>query len=172
MPLEEKDMMQTSQTGKSKIDNCQSMGFTLIELVMVIFIISLSVALIMPSFWGTEKNTLKTEAKHISSALRYIYDEAVGKKQIYLFNINLDNESWGFKSQKESRSFRIKGDVEIKDVLVPSLGEISKGEIIIEFGPMGPEEPIILHLKKGESEYTVIFNHLNGRTKILEGYTL
>ncbi len=179
----EKDTMQTLQTGTYKtkfkidnlqltIDNSRRAGFTLIELIIVIFIISLAMALIMPSFWGTGKTTLKTEARHISSALRYIYDEAVGKKQIYLFNINLDNESWGFKSKKESRSFRIKGDAEIIDVIVPSHGEISRGELIIEFGPMGPEEPIILHLKKGESEYTVIFNHLNGRTKILEGYEL
>ncbi len=147
-------------------------GFTLIELIVVLFIISLAMALIMPSFWATEKSILKSEARHISSALRYIYDEAIGKKQVYVLNINLDNKSWGFKSQKESRSFRMKGDVKIIDVVVPSHGEISRGELIIEFGPMGPEEPIILHLKKGESEYTVIFNHINGRTKILEGYTL
>jgi len=148
-------------------------GFTLIELIVVIFIISLTVALVMPSFWGrTEKTMLKTEARHISSALRYVYDEAVGKKQIYSFNVNLDDESWGFKSKNESRSFKIKGDVEITDVIVPSHGEISRGEILIEFGPMGPPEPIILHLKKGESEYTIIFNHINGRTKVLEGYEL
>lgn len=154
------------------ICNSRRAGFTFIELVIVLFILSLATALIMPSFWGTEKTTLKTEVKHISSTLKYIYDEAVSKKQTYLFNINLDNETWGFKSKKESRSFRIKGNAEIQDIIVPSLGEVSSGEVIIEFGPMGPEEPIILHLKKGESEYTVIFNHLNGRAKILEDYTL
>ena len=129
-------------------------------------------ALIMPSFWATEKSIIKSEARHISSTLRYIYDEAVGKKQIYLLKIDLDNESWGFKSNKESRSFKIRGDVEIKEVIIPSNGETLRGELLIEFGPMGPEEPIILHLKKGESEYTVIFNHINGRAKIIEGYTL
>jgi general secretion pathway protein H len=147
-------------------------GFTLIELIVVIFIISLATALIMPSFWGTEKTAVKTEARHISSTLRYIYDEAVAKKQIYVLNINLDEESWGFKSKKESRRFEIKNNVEIRNVIIPSHGEISRGEIIIEFGPMGPDEPIIVHLKKGESEYTIIFNQLNGRTKIIEGYTL
>ncbi|MEK7271905.1 MAG: hypothetical protein AAB015_03235, partial [Nitrospirota bacterium] len=121
---------------------------------MVIFILSLATALIMPSFWETEKDAVKTEAKHLSSALRYIYDNAVKKKQIYSFNVNLDNESWGFKSKKETRNFKTKGDVEIRDIVVPSLGEVSNGEVTIEFGPMGPEEPIILHLRKGKSEYT------------------
>ncbi len=156
---------------KSEIGNPKS-GFTLIELIVVIFIISLATALIMPSFWGTEKTAVKTEARHISSALRYIYDEAVAKKQIYVLDINLDEESWGFKSKNESRRFEIKDNVEIRDVIIPSHGEISRGEVIIEFGPMGPDEPIIVHLKKGESEYTIIFNQLNGRTKIIEGYTL
>ncbi len=152
--------------------NFRRAGFTLLELIVVVFIISLALALIMPSFWVTEKNAVKLEARHISSALRYVYDEAVGKKQIYLFKINLDSKLWGFDSEEESRSFRIKGDVKIRDVVIPSRGEISRGEIIIEFGPMGPEEPIILHLKKGESEHTIIFNHLNGRTRTYEGYIL
>ena len=147
-------------------------GFTLIELIVVIFIISLATALIMPSFWGTDKSALKTEARHISSALRYIYGEAVSKKQTCLFNINLDNKSWGFKSENESRNFKMQGDIEIKDVVIPSRGEISRGEVIIEFGPMGPDEPVTLHLKKGESEYTIIFNQLNGKAKIFEGYIL
>jgi len=153
-----------------RIGTCRA-GFTLIELIVVIFIISLTMAVIMPSLWSTERDTLKTEAKRISSVLRYIYDEAIGKKQAYILNINLDKESWGFESEKEFRSFRIEGDVEIRDIVVPSLGEVSTGEVIIEFGPLGPEEPLILHLRKGKSEYTVIFNHLNGRTKIYEGYT-
>ena len=152
------------------IDNLTIKGFTLIELIVVIFIISLAIALIMPSFWGTDKTALKTEARHISSALRYIYGEAVSKKQTCLFNINLDNKSWGFKSENESRNFKMQGDIEIKDVVIPSHGEISRGEVIIEFGPMGPDEPVTLHLKKGESEYTIIFNQLNGKAKIFEGY--
>ena len=130
------------------IDNFTKKGFTLIELIVVIFIISLAIALIMPSFWGTDKTALKTEARHISSALRYIYGEAVSKKQTCLFNINLDNKSWGFKSENESRNFKMQGDIEIKDVVIPSRGEISRGEVIIEFGPMGPDEPVTLHLKK------------------------
>ena len=192
MPPEVKDTMQILQTGtykiKSKIKNqnvklrksvhCSLFtihcfrGFTFIELVVVIFILSFATALIMPSFWETEKDAVKTEAKHLSSALRYIYDNAVKKKQIYSFNVNLDNESWGFKSKKETRNFKTKGNAEIRDIIAPSLGEVSNGEVTIEFGPMGPEEPIILHLRKGKSEYTIILNHLDGRTKIFEGYIL
>jgi general secretion pathway protein H len=192
--LVERDMMRILQTGRCKINSklkTQNLklqnsvildfeywnwysrrGFTLIELIIVIFIISLTAALIMPSLWKTTESTVKAEARHISGALRYIHDEAVGKKQVYLFKINFDNDSWGFEGEKESRNFKLKGDVELKDVLIPSLGEISKGQVIVKFGPMGSEEPIIIHLMKDESEYTVIFNHLSGRAKIVRGYAL
>jgi general secretion pathway protein H len=149
-----------------------SKAFTLIELVIVIFIIALTTALIMPSFWDTGEKALKSEAKRISSTLRYVYDEAVGKKQAYIFKINLDKSSWGFESERESRSFQMEKDVMFKDVIIPSHGEISDGEVTMEFGPLGPEEPITVHLIKNQKEYTITFNHLNGRAKILEGYIL
>jgi general secretion pathway protein H len=156
---------------KSKIQNPKS-GFTLLELIVVIFIISLSLMLIMPAFWISDESILKTEARHFSSTLRYIHDEAIGKKQPYLLLVNLDRNTWGFNSEKETRNFIVKKDIRIKDIVIPSHGEISQGEITVVFGPLGPEEPIVLHLQKGEAEYTIIFNHINGRTKIHKGYLL
>lgn len=145
-------------------------GFTLIELIIVIFIISLSSAIILPNLWDTGERSVKSEAKRLSSTLRYIYDEAVGKKMIYLMIINLDTDSWGFESENEARDFKLKDHVVFKDIAVPSLGEMTAGEITLKFGPLGPEEPVILHLQKNKADYTVIFNHINGRVKIQEGY--
>ena len=143
-------------------------GFTLIELIIVIFIISLTTALIMPSFWGTGERALKSEAKRIGNTLRYIYDEAAGKKQPYVLKFNLDKDTWKFESEIESRSFKLKEDVMFKEIVIPSLGEISFGEVELIFTPTGPEEPIALHLIKDNAEYTVEFNHLSGRAKIRE----
>jgi len=147
-------------------------GFTLFELAVVIFIISLTTALIMPSFWDTGEKALKSEAKRMSGTLRYIYDEAVGKKKTYTVKVDLDGSLWGFESENETRSFTLGKDITFKDVIIPSHGEISAGEVTIEFGPLGPAEPITLHLIKDELEYTVMFNHLNGRAKIFDGYVV
>jgi len=145
-------------------------GFTLFELIIVIFIISLTTALVMPTLWDRGERALKSEAKRISNTLMFLYDEASGKKQIYALKIDFNADSFSYESEKESRSFRMKDNIRFKDVIIPSLGEISIGEIIYQFGPMGPEEPITLHLIKDDSEYTVMFNHINGRAKIREGY--
>ncbi len=147
-------------------------GFTLLELILVLVIISIATALIMPSFWEPPESALKSEAKHISSTMRYVYDEAIGRKEVYAFSINPETSSWSFEGGSESRSFKAKNKVKFKDVLVPSTGELTKKEVTVNFGPLGPEEPIVLHLTSDDIEYTVIFNHLNGRSKILEGYVL
>ncbi|GBD96311.1 hypothetical protein BMS3Abin06_01196 [bacterium BMS3Abin06] len=148
-------------------------GFTLIELVIVIFIISLVTALIMPKLWDTGERALKSEAKRIGNTLRYVYDEAAGKKRTYLLRIDLSADSWSFESEKELRKFKMKRGVMFKDIVVPSFGEVSQGEVILKFGPMGPEEPVTVHLvNEDDMEYTVIFNHINGRVKIYEGYML
>ncbi len=145
-------------------------GFTLIELIIVIFVISITTALIMPSLWNMGDRALKSEANRIGNTLRYIYDEAAGKKQTYVLIFDLDSDAWKFESKIESRSFKLKDTVMFKDLLVPSLGKVSSGEIKLIFYPAGPEESITLHLIKDTAEYTVIFNHLNGRAKVYEGY--
>ena len=145
-------------------------GFTLVELIVVIFIISIITAMIMPNLWDREERALQSEAKRIGSTLRYINDEAAGKKQTYLVKIDLNTDSWSYAGDKESRTFKMKKDIIFKDIIVPSLGEVSIGEVNLTFGPTGPEEPITVHLVKNKSEYTVMFNHISGRAKIHEGY--
>jgi general secretion pathway protein H len=162
----EKNMTRIFQTGT------WNKGLTLIELIVVLFIISLATAIIIPSLWSTEKESLRSEAKHISSTLRYVYNETMSKKEKYLFEINLDTDMYGFSSNKESKDFRIKGDGGFKDIIIPSLGKLFEGEVIVEFGPLGTEEPIVIHLFSGDTEYTVIFNHITGRSKIIEGYSI
>ena len=163
--------MQTSSTRKYSIRHRNS-AFTLIELIIVIFIISLTTALIAPNLWDNGETALRSEAKRIANTLRYIYDEAAGKKRTFTLKVNINEGSWGFESEKESRGFKLKEDIVFRDIMIPSLGMITAGEAVLPFGPLGPEEPITLHLLKNELEYTITFNHLNGRVKVYEGYRI
>ena len=101
--------MRTSLIQKYNINKRRS-AFTLIELVIVIFIISLTTAMIVPNLWDTEEKVLRSEAKQIANTLRYIYDEASGKKLTYILKVNINESSWGFESEKESRWFEMKKD--------------------------------------------------------------
>lgn len=170
-------MMQISATPTCEVPhpmvkpfNLQICGLTLFELIVVIFIISLSTAFIMPSFWRTKEDDVKREAKNMSAVLRYVYDEAINRKDTYVFRFDLNKNTYGFKGEKESKMYRIGLDEGLKEVITPSIGSVSIGEVIIEFGPLGPLEPIVVHLKEDDIEYTVSFNHITGRTKIYEGH--
>jgi type II secretion system protein H len=147
-------------------------AFTLVELVVVLFIISLTTALVMPNLWNTGKRALKSEAKRIGATLRYINDEAIGKKRLFTVTFDLDSGSWGFRSEGESRKFQLNKDIILNDVHVPSLGKVSNGEVIMKFGASGPAEPLTVHLVAGDNDYTVQFNHISGRSKVQRGYKL
>ncbi|MEW6602197.1 MAG: type II secretion system protein [Nitrospirota bacterium] len=159
-------MKETGESGR------QGEGFTLIELIVVIFIISLATALVMPNLWISKERALMHEAKRIGNTLMYIYDEAVGKKQVYALKLDLSSDTFAYESEKEKRSFSLEDGISFKNIVIPSMGEIAIGEVIYPLGPLGPEEPITLHLIKDDSEYTVLFNHLSGRAKILKGYII
>jgi prepilin-type N-terminal cleavage/methylation domain-containing protein len=145
-------------------------GFTLLELLVVIFIISISTAIIMPSIWRTREDMVKNEVRHLSTTLRYVHDMAVSSKETFVFRFNLDNDIYAFKIRGEARTHKIHINDGLQDVIIPSIGKVSEGEVIVDFGPLGPDEPITVHIGDKEVEYTIFFNNLTGRTRIYEGY--
>lgn len=67
-------------------------GFSLIELIVVLVIISLSISLVTPSLSRFSRTIeLKTATKKVSGILRYYRSEAVNKGQVYqvLFDSDL-----------------------------------------------------------------------------------
>lgn len=162
----EKDMILISQTG------IRNKGLTLIELIVVIFIISLSTAIVIPSLWHTNKEEIISDAKRLSNTLRYVHNEAVSRREAHSFNLNLDQDTYGFSSTSEKRSFRMNGTGGFKDVMIPSLGTLTEGEVSIAFGLLGSEEPLIIHIFYEDLEYTIIFNNITGRSHVIEGYSI
>jgi general secretion pathway protein H len=125
-------------------------GFTLIELVIVLVLMSLSIALVTPSLSrisGTLE--LKAAAKKIAAVLRYCRSEAVQKgkvQQVFFDNDRREIRIEGAESpegKKEEpkrsappRAFPIPGGIRIKEVKTGSAQ--TPGEIpVVEFYPNG-----------------------------------
>lgn len=67
-------------------------GFTLLELIVVLVIISLMSALIVPRLTGPMSNLeLKTAAKKMAASLRYARSQAAAEKRTYVAVFDLDN---------------------------------------------------------------------------------
>jgi len=139
-------------------------GFTLLELIVVIFIVSLIMAIVMPSFYGIGEGTLKSEAKKLASLLRHLNDSAITRKDTFLLTLNLDAKTLNWETLEGKKgSERFKG---IFKVSTTSKGDVLKGEVILSFSPMGLQENLTITLRDGDKEMAILFNPLSGRVKV------
>ena len=154
--------MQISKTG---ICIKKSSGFTLLELLVVIFILSLIIALVMPSFYGIGEGKLKLEAGKIASLLRYLNDTAISRKETFFLTLNLDTKTakWEIPEGKYTEKFE-----SLLSLSTTSSKNVSNGEITLFFSPLGLQENLIVTLKDKEQEMSVSFNPLSGRAKITQ----
>ncbi len=140
-------------------------GFTLIELVVVIFVVSLVVAISLPSFTHIGANTLKSDARRVASILRYLNDMAITtKEELYLkviFKDRLFVYNAGEGEKKEV--FRDLSALELQ-----SKGRVGDGEVTIFFGTSGALESFRVYLKEGKDVWTIALNNLSGRVSVVK----
>jgi prepilin-type N-terminal cleavage/methylation domain-containing protein len=147
----------------SSFCNSQRVGFTLLELIVVLFIVSLVTAVVLPSFPGFGGSRLKSEATEMASILRYINDSSVSRKETFSMRFDLDKNMvyWKGPDREEARRFNY-----LTGVNIQSAGMVSKGEVTLFFEPLGIRENIEVHMSKGDEDMTITLNHLSGRVKI------
>jgi general secretion pathway protein H len=141
-------------------------GFTLIELVVVLFIISLTAALVFPSFYNLGERRIVSDANKIASLLRYLNDTAIYTKETYSLKFDLRDEAISWEGPDGKKHEDIKS---LSSLYLPSKGQIEKGEVTIFFGPLGAAESIEIRLKDKEKDMTVTFSPISGRATISEG---
>jgi prepilin-type N-terminal cleavage/methylation domain-containing protein len=149
--------MRTSTTG-----TCHN-GFTLIELIVVIFIISLMLAVSFPSFTLRQDGKLKSDAGHIASILRYLNDSTIFTKETYVLNVNFKDRVIRYKGTAGEKAERIDN---LSGITLQSRGKVSDGEVTVFFSPAGMGESFTIHLTGVGSSLEIGFNALNGRVKV------
>lgn len=140
-------------------------GFTLLELIVVIFIVSLMLAVAVPSFTGIFDSKVKADAKRIASILRYLSDNAIATKDTFNLKVDLNNKLLSYKGPDEEKTERFDS---ISGIELQSKGFISAGEVIVFFGTAGASENFNILLKNDKSSVTVSLNSLSGRVKIIQ----
>ncbi len=140
-------------------------GFTLLELIVVIFVLSLVLAISLPSFTGIGESKLKSEAKRIGSIIRYLNDSAMSTKETLRMKIAFNDKSLSYNGPdgEESERFDTLHGIELQ-----SKGTVSEGEVIIFFGPLGAGESFKIYLKEDQSTLEVALNSMNGKVKIIQ----
>ncbi len=140
-------------------------GFTLLELVVVLFIVSLLAAVVFPSFHSLNGKDLKSDAKRAASLLRHLNDSAISRKETYALRFDLQSGSVSWKGPDGEKSEKIRS---LAGVKLSSKGEVKEGEVIVFFGPLGVQEGIELLLTREGEEMRVTLNPASGRVKIIK----
>ena len=154
----EKGKMLISRAGISS-----KQGFTLLEIIVVLFIVSLVMAIVLPSFAGFGESKLKSEAREMASILRYMNDSAVSRKETFLIRFDLDKNmvTWQGPDGEKTKKFD-----DMTGVTTQSNGMVSKGELIVSFEPFGIQENLSVHMRRGKKGVVITLNHLSGKVKI------
>lgn len=155
----EKEKMPISKTG---ICNNRR-GFTLFEIIVVIFILSITAAIILPSISAMGTAKINSEAKKLASILRYLNDTTQTTKQTSTLKIDIQKRKLSYETLegKKTETFET-----IRSVELQSRGMLQAGEITLFFYPSGAAENVEIHLSDGRTNLVVSFNHLSGRVKI------
>jgi len=171
-------------------------GFTLIELAVVIFLISLMLFMAAPRVRDAFMNdSLKTVARRIIGAVNELRRDAVREQLDYVLHLDLNNRLlWTYssdmtpekKEQRKEKAYRFPDGVRILDVYYgegrknsygeghlegqPSGGKQNQGEASVTFFRKGYTEPAVIHLAKGERVFTLIFQPFLTGVKVHEDY--
>jgi general secretion pathway protein H len=157
-------------------------GFTLIEMMVVLAIVSMVALLVFPLLPDTEGTKLRVAARDTASLLRYLQDEASTRKTQYrlrvLFQENalmveqvLPDGDTVVPKDEYLRMRELPEGVTIADTITSRRGKLSLGEATIDCGPGGLSGFLQIHLagKKG-STFTISAYPGSGKVTVREGY--
>ncbi len=137
-------------------------AFTLLELVVVLFIVSLALAIAYPTV-NLLKDARKSDAKRFASLLRNLNDSAINRKETYEMTVDLEEKgvSWDTDEGKKQGEFK-----SLEGLYVTSRGTVKSGTLTIFFGPLGFQEILRASFRGDEEVYMVSYNPYSRRVKI------
>ncbi|MBW2040060.1 MAG: type II secretion system protein [Deltaproteobacteria bacterium] len=164
----------------SRTGTWNSRAFTLLELVVVLFILALFATIAVPrlQLFLSHGDTNKA-IRQIRGVVRYLAGMSASTRVPYRLNYDLSqgvcwvscqNGEGEFMEEREvlTRPLHLPPGVSFKDVVTPR-GEYKEGVPYTQFSPTGWVENTLIHLE-GSCVVTLKLLPLTGEVKIYEGY--
>jgi len=151
-------------TDDRSVETTVARGFTLLELILCIFVLSLFLTLALPSFTGVGQRKAEADAKMAASVLRLLYDSALSRKETFTLTVDLNRKALSYQRPEGDRSETF---TSLRSVTVPSRGQLSEGEITITFTGLGIPENLRLTFDNGSRpDIVVMLSHLSGKVSL------
>ena len=155
-----------------------SLGFTLLELTLVIFFMALIAGLTTPFIMSTlDRMEMQSAARKVVSALRLARSEAITIKKPVIFSGNItQNHYWisAIEVIKNPRIRSLKNPIRLAQFMPSEENDpVSEGKFTVTFFPQGNSSggEISINIKESresENYYVINIDPITGRTKIKE----
>ncbi len=144
-------------------------GFTLIEIIIVLFIIGIATGLvgIMVS-GGSGGLEVRTFTKDLTNVFRYARNHAVSEKKIYCFVIDTDKHSFTlYKEEFDYSGKETAFQKDIPDEVEVRVLDADNESQFLEFFPHGNSSGGVIEISNNEGvTYYITINRITGKLKI------
>ncbi|MFH1146878.1 MAG: prepilin-type N-terminal cleavage/methylation domain-containing protein [Pseudomonadota bacterium] len=139
-------------------------GYSLFELVITLALLSVVLALALPSFSLISLDSTRADAQKTASVLRHINDIALTRKETVPFSVDFGNKiiSW-----KTSDGTEKKVVPSLKSLYTPHLGSVSSGKVDFDVTSLGALEEMEITFSREDKGWTVIYS-LNNLVRVRE----
>jgi len=155
-------------------------AFTLMELCIVLFLLSLFAVVSVPLFSSVGENNLNHSARRISGMAKYLYNEAALTATPHRLIIQIDDGlctpqqlsdhgEWQAANGR-ARAYQLPTNVQFEEVWIDGKGVLSSGSATINFHPQGWLPATTLHLQQAETQLSLHVLPFTGTAEIEEGY--
>lgn len=182
MPKAAKKTIEISSAGNNEVYNSfikpASLGFTLLELTLVMFFMALIAGLTTPFIMSTlDRMEMQSATRKVASALRFARSEAITIKKPVVFSGNITQNHYWVSDIEEIKTPQIrslKNPIRLAQFMsIEESNTLSEGKFTITFFPQGNSSggEISINIKESresENHYVINIDPITGRTKIKE----
>jgi type II secretory pathway pseudopilin PulG len=156
-------------------------AFTLVELLVVCLLISITLAVTVPTLRDSlVTNDLKTATRRIIGAIRELREDAVREQQSYTIYFDMGkNRVWYAKDDnkaREEQTTSLKSEVQfppavrVLDIWTKSDGRQSLGTATLWISRQGYMDMTVIHITNDSDTMTISFSPFLSSIKVVDGY--
>lgn len=143
-------------------------GFTLIELIVVIALVSIMLLFAVPNFSAFFSSDSTSGAlRWLIVKIRVLKTSAVREQKLYILHADMDTDQFWItdesmtteeeKAAAMEQGLSLPDDVEIADVEFPRTGRVPEGTVEIAFYKRGYSDRAVIHLEEDGGKSTSVF---------------
>lgn len=151
-------------------------GFTLVELVVVVFIMTLLASLIVPALAGQQRRRLDDAAEHMRQLINQAQQEAVFSSRVWQLVVDPGKHSYHFNKYINSQFTRVTSGpfaqlhpapgVVFEKLVINGERRVSPGGVL--FYPTGEQDSLRVTMQAGEETRTLSMGTVGPARVVLE----